>query len=378
MLSVFDDYPIHQTPAPIREPATSDRNAYDRYWFNGMSGDGDVYFAIALGRYPNRFVLDGGLTVATGGEQRSCFVSRLAPPDPADLTIGPFRLDVLRPMRELRLTVVPNESGLSCDLRWSSRSSAIEEDRMTVRREGMTAIDLTRFTQFGRWSGWIEIDGRRIDLHEASTFGTRDRSWGVRPLGEPARGRPGTATNVFWNWLPLQFDDCAVHAWRYDASDGATAQSQALIAPTYPTADASPVNVEDARHFRRWSHDFTFVPGTRAISGGSITLHGRDEDIRIEIVERLATAYPLGLGYSHDEWGHGVWKGDLAVGRDGWLLADVDLQDVRFMLMHHVCRLRMGERIGIGVVEQSYTGPYEPYGFVGTTGVLPTSTSSGR
>jgi hypothetical protein len=39
------------------------------------------------------------------------------------------------------------------------------------------------------------------------------------------------------------------------------------------------------------------------------------------------------------------------------------------MLMHHVCRLRMGEREGIGIVEQSYTGPYAPYGFVGDTGV---------
>ena len=82
MLSLFDDYPIHQTPEPIRVPATSDRNAYDRYWFNGMTADGSVYFAVALGRYPNRFVLDGGFTVATGGAQRSCFVSRLAPGDP--------------------------------------------------------------------------------------------------------------------------------------------------------------------------------------------------------------------------------------------------------------------------------------------------------
>ena len=55
-----------------------------------MTDDGEVYFAVALGRYPNRFVLDGGLTVATGGEQRSCFVSRRAPDDPADMTIGPF------------------------------------------------------------------------------------------------------------------------------------------------------------------------------------------------------------------------------------------------------------------------------------------------
>jgi hypothetical protein len=35
MLSRYDDYPVHQTPEPIAQPATTDRNVYDRYWFNG-------------------------------------------------------------------------------------------------------------------------------------------------------------------------------------------------------------------------------------------------------------------------------------------------------------------------------------------------------
>jgi hypothetical protein len=100
--------------------------------------------------------------------------------------------------------------------------------------------------------------------------------------------------------------------------------------------------------------------------------------VRIDIVERLASAYPLGLGYSHPEWGHGMWKGDLAIGRDGWALAEVDLSDRRFMLMHHVCRLRMGDQEGIGIVEQSYTGPYAPYGFVGDTGVVGPPTTPAR
>ena len=41
MLSRHDDYPIHQTPEPIARPASTDRHVYDRYWFNGYSGDGD-------------------------------------------------------------------------------------------------------------------------------------------------------------------------------------------------------------------------------------------------------------------------------------------------------------------------------------------------
>ena len=44
MLTPFDDYPIHQTPEPVAYAGT-DRNFYDRYFFNGYSPDGAVYFA---------------------------------------------------------------------------------------------------------------------------------------------------------------------------------------------------------------------------------------------------------------------------------------------------------------------------------------------
>ena len=51
MLSKFDDYPIHQTPEPIAHPVTGDRNFYDRYFFNGFSRDGELFFAAAIGLY---------------------------------------------------------------------------------------------------------------------------------------------------------------------------------------------------------------------------------------------------------------------------------------------------------------------------------------
>ncbi len=35
MLTRVDDYPIHQTPAPIAYAGT-DRSFYDRYFFNGQ------------------------------------------------------------------------------------------------------------------------------------------------------------------------------------------------------------------------------------------------------------------------------------------------------------------------------------------------------
>ncbi len=54
MISKLDDYPIHQTSGSVAYTATSDRFAYDRYWYNGHAKDGAFYFGIGMCRYPNR------------------------------------------------------------------------------------------------------------------------------------------------------------------------------------------------------------------------------------------------------------------------------------------------------------------------------------
>jgi hypothetical protein len=60
MLSRFDDYPIHQTPEPIAHRASSDPNAYDRSWFNGV--DREARF-VALGLYPHQQVMDAHFSI---------------------------------------------------------------------------------------------------------------------------------------------------------------------------------------------------------------------------------------------------------------------------------------------------------------------------
>ena len=62
MLTKADDYPIHQLSLPISEVGT-ERNFYDRYFFNGYSKDGEVFFAVALCLYPNLNIMDGFLRI---------------------------------------------------------------------------------------------------------------------------------------------------------------------------------------------------------------------------------------------------------------------------------------------------------------------------
>ena len=101
-LSRHDDYPIHQTPEPLAVPSTSDRNFYDRYWFNGYDRDGEFYFGIGLGVYPHRGIVDCGFSIVRDGEQHAFHASRRASDEPTDLSVGPFRLEVVEPMRQMR------------------------------------------------------------------------------------------------------------------------------------------------------------------------------------------------------------------------------------------------------------------------------------
>ena len=63
MLSSFDDFPVHQTSLPIAQTASADLNHYDRYFFNGYTRDARLYFAAAMGLYPNRHVADAAFSV---------------------------------------------------------------------------------------------------------------------------------------------------------------------------------------------------------------------------------------------------------------------------------------------------------------------------
>ncbi|MFT3854654.1 MAG: hypothetical protein QM733_18250 [Ilumatobacteraceae bacterium] len=135
MLTSYDDFPVHQASVPMALTATSDANHYDRYFFNGMTRDGELYFAAAMGLYPNRHVVDAAFCVVTAsgdpsstvtpeGEvrrQTSVFASGRAPLDRRDATkVGPIRVEIVDPLHTLRLTVDAPEQGVHADLTFAA------------------------------------------------------------------------------------------------------------------------------------------------------------------------------------------------------------------------------------------------------------------
>jgi len=91
-------------------------------------------------------------------------------------------------MRRIRVTVDDNETGISAELTFTARTACVEEGRQIRHQGPRLTMDVTRFAQFGKWDGEIRYDGKSVRIDPARVYGTKDRSWGVRPVGAPDRG----------------------------------------------------------------------------------------------------------------------------------------------------------------------------------------------
>ncbi len=352
-----DDYPLHQTPEPIAFAGT-DRNFYDRYFFNGYPWEGDGFFALAFGVYPQLDIADASFCIVEDGTQTALHASRWMGMERMALAVGPIHLEVLEPLRRLKLTVAAPEHGLAAEIVFEGRHFPVEEPRF-IRRQGPRAfMDYTRLTQNGRYSGWIERDGRRAAID--GWMGTRDRSWGIRPVGarDPQMVVPPAAPQFYWMWAPANFErgsfffhsneDAAGHAWNRRsvwAPEGAAANK-------LDESGAARIAIDwksGARHAR---HAVVRLP-----EGG-----GREI-----VYEPEYEFYMLGLGYGHPKWGHGFAHEALSVEREDMKLSEVDPRLPHHLHVQAVSRVtyRGGgfEARGRGVLEQLVIGPHAPSAF---------------
>lgn len=359
MLTKGDDYPIHQTSDPIAYSGT-DRNFYDRYFFNGYGPDGSDFFAVAFGVYPHVNVADAHFAVIRDGVEHCVHASRVLGMERLDLEVGPIRIAVTEPLRKLEVSVAPTE-GIAAELRFEGRAFPIEEPRFVHRVQARTLMDYTRLTQNGRYTGWIDVDGKRRTL-ASGTIGTRDRSWGVRSIGmtDPQPLPPIRPQQFFWLWTPLNFEKKSVFYHLNAAGDGRPWNTRAVVCPDGAGPDEM---IETSRAHM----DVTFKSGTRNARSGVLSIEPEARPPLRVTFEPLQHFQMRGIGYFHPEWAHGAYKGELVAAREDIVLADVDPtlpQELHVQAISRVTAEEAGRvENGIGVFEQLVLGPYEPYGF---------------
>lgn len=367
MLTRGDDYPLHQTPEPVAYAGT-DRNFYDRYFFNGYAAEGDSFFAAAFGVYPHLNIADAAFCVVRDGVQTALHASRWLKMERMDLSVGPIRLEVLEPLKRLKVLVDAPDQGLRAELVFEGRHFPIEEPRFMRRIGPRTVMDYTRLTQNGRYTGWIELDGKREDV--TGWVGTRDRSWGVRPVGarDPQEPLPPQPPQFFWLWSPCNFEDGSLFFHTNDDGEGRPWNRRAVWAPNGASAEQL-AEYDAARAQIAWRS------GTRNARSATVELTGPEGTCEATFTPVLDFRM-LGLGYGHPKWSHGAAHGELAVERE-----DLKLAELNPALPHHLHIQALSdvtlrgpggrERRGRGVLEQLALGPHAPSGFTGLLDLAP-------
>lgn len=386
MLSPMDDFPVHQIAEPIRHVGTSDRNFYDRYYFNchpGLDYDGEPLFLIVgLGQYPNLGVTDGFAVLRRGNDHIVARASKALGSDRMDVTVGPLRIEVLEGLHRLRVVLdpTPEAPDLSFDLVFESDVPASLEARHFHRQLERVTFDTQRFVQTGRWSGTLTVDGETIPVTPDTWRGNRDRSWGVRPVGEAEppgrRADPALAgeQNFFWIYAIMQFDDFSIVAIMQEDRHG-----RRII------EDATRVWTDRSREpewLGRPEHDLAFVSGGREVAHGTLEFHrpggyGKPDQILTVACEPILPHYlGVGTGYGlEQDWRHGMWQGELVVQGLREKVADIEPWKKMFCPVDNLARFTLTEdgrtHVGSGLFEVGIIGPCDRYGFTGAADVAP-------
>jgi hypothetical protein len=366
MLTPLDDFLVHQTPETVDRVATSDRNFYDRYYFNAHTIDGSAFLVVAMGLYPNIGVIDAFATIVLDDKtQHIVRASRALGSDRMDTKVGPIGVEVIEGLRRMRVYAEPNDHGLEFDLTFTGVTFPYQEPHFFRQAGNRAVMDYTRLTQCGRWEGAISVGGRRLEVDAASWRGARDHSWGIRPVGggeQPSAPPPGDARNgFFWLWTPMQFDDaCIMFTCSEDADGTRWHAASELLYPYGRQPAVEPLRVV--------GHDIRLRPSSRTFDGGTLQVERADGTPATITAVPKSTIYMAGAGYAYSGgWRHGQYHAPLAVEGEVWDLGDqATLQRIGGQT-ETVCDFTtdgLGDLgVGRGILEFLLLGAYEPYGF---------------
>jgi hypothetical protein len=134
-LTPYDEYPVHQAPHPFSYVPSTDYNWDDGYYWGVFSPQAQVFLAIGMRVNPNTDMVGGYALMNEAGRQLTVRFNRCWRRDFA-LQIGPFRYELLEPLKRLRLVLDKNDSGLSFDLAWEGVCPAFVEESPRGRDAG--------------------------------------------------------------------------------------------------------------------------------------------------------------------------------------------------------------------------------------------------
>lgn len=368
-----DETFFHQTTDTFATVSQSDRSWTEKVCAMAAPRDGSFQLAFGMGKYTNRNVLDAYAGVSRGVEQWTVRGSRRLFPDVERLEVGPIRYEVLEPLRVVRFGLSANDV-LPVSFEWTFTGvvpPALEHPEQHRSRDGTRVdADIVRYHHIGTATGWVEVEGVRLELEAAASVSTRDHSWGVRYMvGAPvedgeATPRPASvSTTVLWAPFLCERPDGSwygIHLYYQKHSIGSWQRLELQGGVEHPDGSREP--------FTELRLDPEVSNTNRRLSRATLDCTMADGSARRLLLSALTdTGFHLGTGlyFGFDGHWHGEWRGELHL--DGEHIADcADPSTARRIHQMRDNLMRIddpaGGGTGVGNVQSIFSGPHPKLG----------------
>lgn len=372
MITKYDELFCHQAVSTFDRPESSAREWTERAWAQVHHIAGAGHLATGLGYYPNRNIMDAFACFTV--EDRKHYIvraSRELRPDIDVLQVGPFRYEVVEPLKKVRYTLAENEFGLNYDIEVEGRSPLYEEPAQYQVSRGRLKEHIKRMVQSGRPSGWIKAQGETFYIEKDSWVAERDRSWGIRVAGadfvESGVQPPEVYDGQLFNFVLMQFENWGASFHIREIWDGKVDAPRAWHFAGglfYPYGvEKEPIELVSVEHHYRFND--TRPEQQRRFAGGKVVLTAIDGTKKEVSIRPVSICYqaPGGYGWQYKGFIHGLWMGPSW--RDGY---NLDLTDPEVMreiwgYVDYGCEFKCDSEIGYGTTELIVVGKYPKYGY---------------
>ena len=377
----LDELLNHQIVDTFASTATSELSWTEKIWSAIIRKDGGLGIDFGLGRYHNRGVLDGWAAVSRGRTQWTVRASRELRDDPTITTVGPLTYEIIEPLHKVRYALAKNPNQpIAYDVTFTSDMPPFLEDRHKQReRDGFRiGSDVIRYHQIGTPSGWVEIEGQRIEIKSDEWTEYRDHSWGtrldvgahnpdVRPTSDFGDVKFGEGEFVLV-WSPFMLiapngEKTAYHFY-YMSKQGRIFYSSGYR--NHPDGTQEKV--------ARVRPELRYDDRSRRLQGGRVhfdMMQGGTHTVEVEVPGESGVHLGPGLYLGFDGKKHGSWKGPLETEGEKFVdtLDIATLKRIR-QLRDNPIRVREGNAEGYGVMECIIHGAHPEIGLTAANSII--------
>ena len=381
MITALDEVLNHQIVDTFASVGTSEHGWTEKIWSAIVKKDGSLGIDFGLGRYHNRGVLDGWAAVSRGSEQWTVRANRELRDDPSITEVGPLTYEIIEPLRKVRYALARNDiQPIAYDITFTAEMPPFFEDRHKQREKDGFRVgsDIIRYHQIGTPSGWVELEGQRIEIRPEEWTEYRDHSWGtrldvgahnpdIRPTSDFGDVKFGEGEYVLI-WSPFMLvspngEKVAYHMY-FQSKQGRIFYSSGYR--NHP--DGTQERIARVRP------ELRFDDRTRRLLGGKLhfdMLQGGSHVIDVEVLGSSGVHLGPGLYLGFDGRKHGSWKGPLEI--EGEHFANtLDLATLKRIRQVRDCPIRVteGDAVGYGIMETIVHGADSELGLTAANSIV--------